>query len=88
MRTVGCYSFLYDGKDVFLWLLTGFGKSVYYEVLSFFFDFTGSKSGSVALVISPLVSLMVEQVRSLRKPGVGAAITTGNKGVNACFFPT
>ena len=25
--------FLYEGKDVFLWLPTGFGKSMCYEVL-------------------------------------------------------
>ena len=26
---------LYNGKDVFLWLPTGFGKSICYEVLPF-----------------------------------------------------
>ena len=30
---------LYNGKDVFLWLPTGFGKSICYEVLPFLFDY-------------------------------------------------
>ena len=33
------------------------------------------------LVVSPLVSLMVDQVCSLRARGVCAAIMTGNRGV-------
>ena len=57
--------FLYDGKDVFLWLPAGFGKSVCYEVLPFCFNFAGSKSVAIALVISPLVSLMVTKFGSL-----------------------
>ena len=48
--------YLYNRKDVPLWLPTSFGKSVCYDVLPFLFNFTGSESGSV---LSPLVSLMV-----------------------------
>ena len=29
---------MYEGKDVFLWLPTGFGKSMCYEVLPFVMD--------------------------------------------------
>ena len=43
--TAICY--LYQRKDVFLWLPTGLGKSVCYEVLPFLFDFAGSKSGNI-----------------------------------------
>ena len=39
--------YLYQRKDIFLWLPTGFGKSVCYEVLPFLFNFAGSKSGSI-----------------------------------------
>ena len=55
--TTICY--LYDWKDVPLWLPTGFEKSVCYKVLPFLFDFAGSESGSI---LSPLVSLMMHQV--------------------------
>ncbi len=37
---------------------------------------------SVVLVISPLVSLMVNQVSLLQSVGVPAAILSGNKGVD------
>ena len=60
---------LYNGKDVFLWLPTGFGKSICYEVLPFLFDYKSSRAGpgnSTVLVVSPLVSLMLDQVCSPR----------------------
>ena len=50
---------IYDGKDVFLWLPSGFGKSICYETLPFVFNYNHSNSGcSVVLVVSPLVSLI------------------------------
>jgi len=33
-----CVKGIYERKDVFLWLPTGFGKSMRYEVLPFVFD--------------------------------------------------
>ena len=49
---------MYEGRDVFLWLPTVFGKSICYEALLFLFD---CKLGS----LKALVSLMVDQVASL-----------------------
>ena len=74
---------IYEEKDVFLWLPTGFGK-----VQPFVLDHkrgnvgSGEGSYSVVLVISPLVSLMVDQVTSLRERGVMAAIVSGHPGVS------
>ena len=85
---VEAITLLYSGNDMFLWLLTGFGKSICYQSLPFIFDYKLGKNSaptnqrSVVLVASPLVSLMVDQVCSLQSAGVGAAILSGNKGVD------
>ena len=50
------------GWDVFVWLPTGFGKSVCYEVLQLV-ELLGNQSG-VVLVISLLILLMTEHVDS------------------------
>ena len=66
------------------YLPTGFGKSICYEVLPFMFDYRNSRelsSGaargpsapSLALVISPLIVLMVDQVRHLRLSAIAAS---------------
>ena len=85
---------IYDGKDVFLWLPTGYGKSICYQVLPFLFDFKLGKTSSsptecsVVLIVSPLVSLMVDQVASLQSRGVKAAIFSGNSGVDKKLLGT
>ena len=57
---------IYDGKDVFLWLPTGFGTSICYETAVWFnykYSDGGTGSGcSVVLVVSPLVSLIMEAI--------------------------
>ena len=79
--------FIFQGKDVFVWFPTGYGKSVCYQALPFMFDrklgrcISGPVDKSVVLVVSPLVSLMIDQVTSLRAIGIGAGIiSTGQAG--------
>ena len=83
---------IYEGKDVFVWLPTGFGKSICYTTLPFVFDYklgrVDSSSHSVILVISPLTSLMVDQVVSLRAVGTSAAIITSGGGVQKALLAT
>ena len=64
-----------------VWFLTGYGKSVCYQALPFMFDNKLGRSvdRNVVLVVSPLVSLMIDQVTSLRSVGVGAAIMSAGQ---------
>ena len=56
---------VYEGKNAFLWLPTGFGKLVGYEMLSCVLDHkqselgTGLSSYAVVLLVLPLVSLTI-----------------------------
>ena len=52
-----------QGDDVFVSLPTGSSKSLIYSVLPFAFDELLGCEGSVVVVISPLISLMKNQVR-------------------------
>ena len=77
---------VYEGNDVFVWLPTGFGKSLCFECLPFVFDMklgrvTGTNR-SVVLVVSPLVSLMVDQVSNLISRGVSAAIMSSRREID------
>lgn len=55
-----------EGRDVFGIMPTGAGKSVCYQVPALMMD-------GITLVISPLISLMKDQVRALNEMGVHAA---------------
>ena len=54
-----------DGKDAFVLMPTGSGKSICYQIPSIIRD-------GVGLVISPLIALMQDQVGALRQSGVSA----------------
>ena len=57
---------LLDGRDVLGVMPTGAGKSICYQVPAILWD-------GVALVVSPLISLMKDQVAALKGAGVAAA---------------
>ena len=69
---------VYSGKDTLVWLPTGFGKTLCYTALPFLFDHKlghlASDRVSLVVVVSPLISLMTDQVVNLRAKGVNAAI--------------
>ena len=67
---------VYDRKDVFVFLPTGYGKSICFQTLPFLFDYKlgASQTKSSVVVVSPLIALMVDQVKSLRKRGVDAVV--------------
>ena len=61
-QQVEAVKLLSEGKDVFIWFPTGYGKSICYQLLPFVFDVKLGRTNaplvdrSVVLVISPLVS--------------------------------
>ena len=67
-----------NGKDVFVSLPTGYGKSLCYTCLPFLFDTLGLKMdeilgvGSVIVVVTPLITIMKEQSAMLTSKGVPA----------------
>ena len=81
---------IYEGRDVFVWLPTGYGKSLCYQTIPFVIDYKlglkESSSRSGVLVVSPLVALMIDQVQNLRKRGVKSSIITSTSSVAKEFL--
>ena len=65
--------YLYEMKDVIAVLPTGYGKSLIFQVLPWFFKKKlGRDIAMIALVISPLNSLIQDQLQILRGKGIKA----------------
>lgn len=56
---------IYNGKNVFVWLLTRYGKSICYEVLPFLSDHRGGKSESLS--VSSVVKNSIAKFSPSRK---------------------
>lgn len=71
-------SFL-EGNDVFVCLPTGFGKSLCFFCLPVIFDLLHNRSNpwSLEVVVSPLMALMVDQVKILQDKGISAVNISG-----------
>ena len=61
-----------EGNDVFVCLPTGSGKSLCYCILPAVFDNLNGVNSSIAVVVSPLIALMKDQVRAMNEKGVSA----------------
>ena len=61
------------GKDVFVNLPTGYGKSLIYQASPTVFDTLRSSSGHIVIVVSPMISLMDDQVKGKVFVGIWTA---------------
>ena len=70
-----CIKAFYSGKDVYLSTMTGYGKSFVYQSLPLLHDLLIEQAvgTSIAIVICPLVSLMIDQVSYIQSLGLSAA---------------
>lgn len=72
-------------RDVFVSLPTGSGKSLCYCILPAVFDILREESTpSIVVVVSPLIALMKDQVRSLLDRGVPAVYVGGIDQADIC----
>ena len=64
-----------EGRDVFVSLPTGFGKSLCYMLLPLVFDYLRIESDgkAIVVVVYPLIALMEDQVASYSAKGIKAA---------------
>ena len=69
------------GRNIFVNLPTGYGKSLIFQCLPIAADalFNRARGSSVIVVISPLRSLMEDQVRHLNDIGVPAIVITDDE---------
>ena len=67
-----------SGKDVFVCLPTGFGKSLCFHCLPYVFDVVNGHTSpySQIVVVSPLTSLMKDQIKVLDDRGMKAVHVT------------
>ena len=61
-----------QGKDVFVSLPTGFGKTLIYALLPALFNLLRAVDSSIVMVVSPLVALMAEQKCKFVPMGINA----------------
>ncbi len=78
-----CLQKFASGRDIFVSLPTGYGKSLCYILLPRLFDALRGVSGqSIVLVVSPLIALMKDQVGSITKMGIRATFISDKESIS------
>ena len=87
--------FVFEGRDVFVCLPTGFGKSLCYYSIPVIYDMLRAEERScpwlLIVIVSPIIALMKDQVASLEKKGLNAIVvvvdgTDDNTSVQEVIF--
>ena len=73
-----------SGRDVFVSVPTGEGKSLCYAVLPWTVDLLEGRVGSIVVVVSPLIALMKEQVSKYRSKGLTAQFVGSGQTEKKC----
>ena len=68
-KQIICWDYLLAGNDVIGVLPTGYGKSLIYQLLPYLFP---STKKNIIIVISPLNSIIEDQIKSLKSIGIEA----------------
>ena len=72
------------GRDVFVSLPTGYGKSLCYALLPWIFDMRRGfvERTSICMIVSPLIALMKDQSTSFTAKGICAAYVSDKESTN------
>ena len=70
--------FVLEKEDIFVNLPTGSPKSLIYQAMPLMYDHVSHENGRIVVVVSPLISLMEDQVKYLRSLGLSAINISSN----------
>ena len=73
-----------SGKDVFVSLPTGYGKSLCYALLPYVFDVKRGlvEKTSIVMIVSPLIALMKDQSASFTRKGISAGYVSDKESTD------
>ena len=75
---IRCLTAIYRRKDVVVVMKTGSGKSAVYQAAPYLCGVRDNRKDLLVLVITPLNSIMQDQVRQMGERGIKAAYLTFN----------
>ena len=75
---IRCLKAVYERKDVVAVMKTGSGKSAIYQAAPYLCGVRDNRADLIVLVITPLNSIMQDQVRQMGERGIKAAYLTFN----------
>lgn len=78
-KQVQSFHYLLEKKDVISVLPTGYGKSLLYQMLPDFFPCNNEQKVNIVVVISPLNSVIEDQMNTLSELGISSEVLNKSK---------